>query len=302
MKLSPRLLIIFLVLVISYISISSGLHKYTIFESVEVIDGDTVKVSKLKDVYIFYGRILGSLKLKPFYKLDLEASFRHSDFKSNQQYEPKSNLKRGADALMHTSSPKQSKSSTEKPTDRIRLLAIDTPELAQAPWGNISKEFSKDFLLAGIEQAYSNLIKRLVLQGNLNLSKKQFAINPKIIYKDQLKAALEKFYKLNSDTLSANNINLKNLIIVEYSHQERDKYQRILGYVYNSEGYLLNQLLVEFGLAEIFVYSQNPKYSLELKKAQIQAKENHLNIWNPDNGLKNSPHEFRRKKKQRTRS
>ena len=117
--------------------------------------------------------------------------------------------------------------------EKIRLLGIDTAEMAQGHWGIEAKKFTE------------NLTKNKTVQ-------------------------------------------------VETDVQKRDKYGRLLGYVY-VDGKFLNEELVKNGLAQILTYPPNVLYTDKFVKSQSEARNKKLNIWS-DQGLKESPHDFRHKK------
>lgn len=91
---------------------------------------------------------------------------------------------------------------------------------------------------------------------------------------------------------------LKNpTVYLEYGSQKLDKYKRTLAYVYNSDKQLINRMLLENGYAEIFILGENRKHLKEFKQAETRAREQNLNIWNPNNGLTLSPIKYRQKYK-----
>lgn len=62
------------------------------------------------------------------------------------------------------------------------------------------------------------------------------------------------------------------------SADERDKYNRYLAWVWIDDE-LLQNLLVENGLAEIYMMQNNYKYAGTLQEIQENAKDNKLGIW-----------------------
>ncbi|QHE51919.1 thermonuclease family protein [Pontibacillus sp. HMF3514] len=72
-------------------------------------------------------------------------------------------------------------------------------------------------------------------------------------------------------------------IKLEIGTTKRDKYDRILAYVYVN-GEMYNKLVVQNGLARVaYVYPPNDKYVEELRKAEQDAKKSSRGIWsNPD--------------------
>lgn len=68
-------------------------------------------------------------------------------------------------------------------------------------------------------------------------------------------------------------------VTIEIGNPERDKYNRLLGYVF-VDGKNFNQLMLEKGYARVaYVYPPNTKYLDEFKKAEEIAKEQKLGIW-----------------------
>jgi len=65
---------------------------------------------------------------------------------------------------------------------------------------------------------------------------------------------------------------------IELDVQERDKYGRILAYVYIDDK-MYNKELLELGYAKIATYPPNVKYVDEFTKIQKEARENKLGLW-----------------------
>lgn len=63
---------------------------------------------------------------------------------------------------------------------------------------------------------------------------------------------------------------------------ERDKYDRLLAYIYNEEGTLLNKYLIAQGYAYEYTYDDPYKYQKEFKAAQADAKAKKRGLWAPD--------------------
>lgn len=60
----------------------------------------------------------------------------------------------------------------------------------------------------------------------------------------------------------------------------RDKYKRLLRYVYILDGTMINKLLIEEGFAHEYTYMSNPyKYQTEFKEAQKRARTNKRGLW-----------------------
>ena len=63
---------------------------------------------------------------------------------------------------------------------------------------------------------------------------------------------------------------------------ERDKYGRLLAYIYTEEGLFLNKYMIEQGFAFEYMYDDPYKYQKEFKAAQASAKAAKKGLWAPD--------------------
>lgn len=81
---------------------------------------------------------------------------------------------------------------------------------------------------------------------------------------------------------------------LELDVEKRDKYGRILGYLWASDKKLINLEMVRDGYAVIFTFPPNVKYVDDLRKAQDFAKKKNLGIWGKD-GMNEMPGEYKRK-------
>ncbi len=68
-------------------------------------------------------------------------------------------------------------------------------------------------------------------------------------------------------------------IRVEFDRQIRDKYGRLLGYVYLADGKMLNEEIVKAGYASLLTYPPNVKYEHKFLKAYREARANHRGLW-----------------------
>jgi micrococcal nuclease len=66
---------------------------------------------------------------------------------------------------------------------------------------------------------------------------------------------------------------------IEFDVQQRDKYGRLLGYVYLLDGRMLNEAIVKAGYASLFTYPPNVKYQQRFLKAYREAKERKRGLW-----------------------
>lgn len=74
---------------------------------------------------------------------------------------------------------------------------------------------------------------------------------------------------------------------LEYDKETRDRYGRILAYVY-IDGEMFNQTLLREGLAKAKTYPPNDKYEEDFLKIQEEAKANNRGLWAYENLDKDS--------------
>lgn len=86
-------------------------------------------------------------------------------------------------------------------------------------------------------------------------------------------------------------------VTLEFDVQERDRYGRLLAYVWSGST-MINEALVEEGLAMIATYPPNVKYVDRFRKAQEYARSNGNGFWK-DGGLKESPYQYRKSHRRR---
>jgi micrococcal nuclease len=83
-------------------------------------------------------------------------------------------------------------------------------------------------------------------------------------------------------------------VIVELDVQERDKYGRLLGYLFTEDGRLMNLEMVRDGYAVLFTFPPNVRYAHKMREAQEYARREGLGIWAKD-GLRETPGEYRKR-------
>jgi micrococcal nuclease len=74
-------------------------------------------------------------------------------------------------------------------------------------------------------------------------------------------------------------INPGDEVKIELDVQERDKYGRILGYVYLKNGTLLNEKIIRDGYAQVMTVPPNVKYQEKFLAAQQEARNNNRGLW-----------------------
>ena len=69
------------------------------------------------------------------------------------------------------------------------------------------------------------------------------------------------------------------LITIEFDVQERDRYKRLLGYVYLPNGNMLNEEIVKAGYASVMTIPPNVKYKDRFLIAYQEARESKRGLW-----------------------
>jgi micrococcal nuclease len=68
-------------------------------------------------------------------------------------------------------------------------------------------------------------------------------------------------------------------VTIEFDVQERDRYKRLLGYVYLSNGKMLNEEIVKAGYANVMTIPPTVKYKDRFLKAYQEARESKRGLW-----------------------
>lgn len=68
-------------------------------------------------------------------------------------------------------------------------------------------------------------------------------------------------------------------IKIEFDVQDRDRYGRILGYVYLENGTFLNEKIIKDGYAQVMTVPPNVKYQDKFLAAQQNARSNNRGLW-----------------------
>ena len=82
-------------------------------------------------------------------------------------------------------------------------------------------------------------------------------------------------------------------VVIEYDVEKRDRFDRLLVYLWMQDGRMVNEAMVRDGYALLYTFPPNVKYVEELKSAQHEAREKRVGIWG-DNGLKQKPYDYRK--------
>lgn len=80
-----------------------------------------------------------------------------------------------------------------------------------------------------------------------------------------------------SDFLAGRKVQL----VVDPSQGDRDKYNRLLRYVFRDDGLFVNKQMIQDGYAYEYTYAIPYQYQSEFREAQQQAQEANVGLWNP---------------------
>ena len=69
------------------------------------------------------------------------------------------------------------------------------------------------------------------------------------------------------------------LLKSDSTQTNRDKYGRLLRYVYTSDGTLINQIMIEQGFAYEYTYEIPYKFQKEFKSAEVSARSQKRGLW-----------------------
>lgn len=80
---------------------------------------------------------------------------------------------------------------------------------------------------------------------------------------------------------------------LELDVQHRDRYGRILAYLWDKNGNMINYMMIRNGYAMVYTVSPNVKYAELFLEAQKLAREEKRGIWGKE-GLKQNPSDWRK--------
>ncbi len=83
------------------------------------------------------------------------------------------------------------------------------------------------------------------------------------------------------------------IVFVEFDIEQRDKYGRLLAYLWTKKGEMINEMMVLNGYATLYTIPPNVKYVDRLISAQRHAQIKKLGIWGKK-GIKVTPEEWRK--------
>ncbi|MCL5023499.1 MAG: thermonuclease family protein [Nitrospirae bacterium] len=82
-------------------------------------------------------------------------------------------------------------------------------------------------------------------------------------------------------------------LTLEFDVDKRDKYGRLLAYLRNKDGKMINLEMMRDGYAVLFTFPPNVNYAAELRSAQRCARGKGLGIWG-EKGPREMPEVYRR--------
>lgn len=82
------------------------------------------------------------------------------------------------------------------------------------------------------------------------------------------------------------------VVSIEFDVQQRDKYGRLLSYLWDKKGRLINEKMIENGYAMLYTIPPNVKYVDRFAAAQKKAQARRIGIWG-EKGLRKSPEQWR---------
>lgn len=86
-------------------------------------------------------------------------------------------------------------------------------------------------------------------------------------------------YGPESTTLMEKTFSPRDPIYLEYGSERRDKYDRILAYVYTKNKEMFNELLLRRGLARVAVFPPNDRYVEHFRSLEAKAAGDGIGIW-----------------------
>jgi micrococcal nuclease len=82
---------------------------------------------------------------------------------------------------------------------------------------------------------------------------------------------------------------------VELDRRPRDRYRRLLAYLYARDGTFLNREMVAQGYAVSLVYAENDRYEMQVRTAEMTARLRRNGLWK-EGGFDCRPADFRRRR------
>ncbi|MCL0083510.1 thermonuclease family protein [Thermodesulfovibrionales bacterium] len=84
------------------------------------------------------------------------------------------------------------------------------------------------------------------------------------------------------------------VVNIEFDVKQRDRYERLLAYLWGGEGDMINERMIEDGYAVLLTIPPNVRYTERFKTAQRKARLQRAGFWKYG-GLNESPRQWRMK-------
>lgn len=88
---------------------------------------------------------------------------------------------------------------------------------------------------------------------------------------------------------------LGSTVTLEYDVQRNDRYNRVLAWVYNADGEMVNERLARQGWVLVLSYAPNIRHIDRIRDAVAQAQADSVGLW-AVNGFKCTPKDYRAKR------
>lgn len=152
------------------------------------------------------------------------------------------------------------------PKEEIKTVSTSTPVITQEEYLLVTKVIDGDT----IEVMIDGKNEKLRLIG---------VDTPETV--DPQKS-VECFGKESSSKANEMLLNKKVKLVGDETQGEKDKYGRLLRYIYREDGVFYNKWIIENGYAHEYTYNKPYKYQTDFKQAEKTARENQLGLWSPE--------------------
>lgn len=173
---------------------------------------------------------------------------------------------------------------------QIKIISIAVLTLSSLLYGWMAKDASEGKKLNEINSVYiEKVIDGDSVEANIGGKREQIRFigidAPELSQKPWGKRSK----KYLEDLISASGWQAR----IEYDVEKRDKYDRILAYLWSRNDKLINEEILINGYAVLFTFPPNVKHIDRLRAAQVIARENKRGIWGRE-GLKQLPSDYRK--------
>lgn len=157
-------------------------------------------------------------------------------------------------------------------------LIFPCPALARTAYGRVVKVFDGDTLLIRVQGKDEHVRLREIDA-------------PEVTYRRKI--GQEPWGK-RARIAAESTVRRKDVRLEIEDREERDKYHRLLAYVFCGSRFL-NAEMVRSGNAFFYSGPFQGRYAAELQRAEERAREDHAGVWDRKNGLAERPQDFRRR-------